>query len=1241
MAIVLHASASQPNDNGTYTTSPLVITPPTQMQAGDLVFVTVCLGRTSGTLSVSASGGQTWTSLTQRNQSYNRTRSFWCIFNGTWSANPSFVTSSGYNGIGRMLVFRPDNGTASTWVVDAAESSATYAAPAASPYTVTIPAVSTATPGALVIAAWTSRDDNTWGSLTSGWTVLSPAQIRNTSGTYQQSVTNAYKIQESAGSTGSVSQNQASNGGDAGTYIIIAFREVTSATPAPYVLIASAEMTETVEYGEAVKTPDAIEMSGQVVTNDFSIGTTVVEEAILGAFSVVEPSGASSIFPTPDPVGAEFSVLDEVVLYGAALQVPTPIAAASAQPVPSVEAEGLVEVGDAVDGVFDLGVPVPRVGLHPIPDVLEAVADQPEPVVLAEAVVALDAVVLESAVAATPETSVEAIGVVAEVSAEASQLTLAAVGPSTGAVSVTPEPVEAVAEQPELSLFARALIFIETAITGLFTPLAPAMAGAVIFVPDHIEIVAECLEPTGYGGALITPEPIVAEASTVDVVLEGQVAVSPEPIVGTFSPATDAAIVADTTAVVAEVSATAELVAPLIQGAGSMELYPDPIDALVDQPDPDISLGHTFEVGPVVGAFAVVEPVVDRTENPVVEVEPIGAELDQPENAFRIWHREVVSEAIAAESSLLTPIVRPQNIVTRQDWPIPGYYEMPVPSLSISSAPILIPAPLDVEASQPEPTVRARALVTLDHITGTLEQVDPNIGTAGNVTVNVAAIVGALGIVDGVETGEAFIEVEPVDGTGEALDPAVGTELETAVPADVIDAALELAEAAVTAEALIEPEPVDGEAGVLGHVVVAAALHAPDALEVTGEAVEPTLEVAGNLTVRPAILTGVLDVAADADVVVDAIVVPAPIDGAFDQPDPLVWMLSVTVEPEPVEGEFSQPTPSTAAGVTTTFGADPLEAYLSVASTPEVSISPTAVVAEIYAEASQPLTNLSGNVSVVPSPITGEFSTQTPLINSAIIGVTVAPAPIVAEWLLPYGFDWSIDAELVPVETDAVADQPSPTVALTNSPVVTPEPIAALAFVGVPTLAIDGGLLVAADHIGGTFTAVDPVVGREHTVSPDAVGGEFSLVAPYVAHGDVASVTAEPDAVDGQGSLAEPSVATTTSVTVSLSPVDAVASQRTPVVRCPCLVAVYLPVIAEASTGDALTLVNSARVVPSPLVGALTLHDATTVAISPAGTSANVAESPGRNRFVDVYGETRIKDAPPRARIVDVYLWRK
>ena len=223
MSITYFGSASTPIDTGTNTTNPTVVTPPGSMLAGDLVLMIAQARTSSGTLAISNAGGQSWTSETQQNQTNCRIRLFWCRFNGTWSANPSVSFGSTINHIVVMHVFRPSN-TSSVWQVDVAQVSGNFAVPPV-PRTVTIPGITTITDGALVFATWASTDDNTWGSLTAGWSTPGSAQYRNTSGS-DASQTHAYEVMAATGASGNVSKNQATLGGDAGAYLIIAFKAV-------------------------------------------------------------------------------------------------------------------------------------------------------------------------------------------------------------------------------------------------------------------------------------------------------------------------------------------------------------------------------------------------------------------------------------------------------------------------------------------------------------------------------------------------------------------------------------------------------------------------------------------------------------------------------------------------------------------------------------------------------------------------------------------------------------------------------------------------------------------------------------------------------------------------------------------------------------------------------------------------------------------------------------------------------
>jgi hypothetical protein len=222
-SITYFASASTPLDNHTNTANPTAVTPPGGMQEGDLVLMMAVSRASSGTLAISNAGGQSWTTEPQQNQTNCRIRLFWCRFNGTWSANPSVSFGNNNPHIVVIHVFRPPY-TSSLWEVDVAQVDGNFAAPSP-PRTVTIPGITTITDGALVFAGWASSDNNTWGSLTAGWSIPGLDQYRNSSGN-DQSETHAYRVMATAGASGNVSKNMTSGGGDAGAYLIIAFRAV-------------------------------------------------------------------------------------------------------------------------------------------------------------------------------------------------------------------------------------------------------------------------------------------------------------------------------------------------------------------------------------------------------------------------------------------------------------------------------------------------------------------------------------------------------------------------------------------------------------------------------------------------------------------------------------------------------------------------------------------------------------------------------------------------------------------------------------------------------------------------------------------------------------------------------------------------------------------------------------------------------------------------------------------------------
>lgn len=218
--ISIVGSASNPPDNGTKAGPTVSVTPPSGMQVGDVALI-IASYRASATLSVSNTGGQSWTALTQvANGTTNVSRIFYAVYNGSWSADPSITVGSGTLGLTVVMhVFRNVNPTS---VLDVAQTGGTFTAPA-NPRNVTITGINTNTDGAMVLAFWTTGDDNSWALQTAGWANIGLSQYRNLQGN-DTSISSAYITIPTAGASGNVINRQTVNGGDAGTRHILALK---------------------------------------------------------------------------------------------------------------------------------------------------------------------------------------------------------------------------------------------------------------------------------------------------------------------------------------------------------------------------------------------------------------------------------------------------------------------------------------------------------------------------------------------------------------------------------------------------------------------------------------------------------------------------------------------------------------------------------------------------------------------------------------------------------------------------------------------------------------------------------------------------------------------------------------------------------------------------------------------------------------------------------------------------------
>lgn len=217
-----------PTDNGTNTSQDWTVTIAGSgftFVTGDLVLI-YAWQRTSATITVDVTGGQTWNEIGGDNGTNNVSmNTFWCEYNGTWSADPSLNFSAGTNTNAIMVVFRPSDAS-TTW---ATEQISTQNQSAAA--TITMTGVTPNFNNSATVAAWFTADDNTWGSLTgTGWSKTNlSAQYRNTSGN-DMSGTFAYRLIGTAAATNDVSQTQTAVGNDATCTRRITFYESAPAT---------------------------------------------------------------------------------------------------------------------------------------------------------------------------------------------------------------------------------------------------------------------------------------------------------------------------------------------------------------------------------------------------------------------------------------------------------------------------------------------------------------------------------------------------------------------------------------------------------------------------------------------------------------------------------------------------------------------------------------------------------------------------------------------------------------------------------------------------------------------------------------------------------------------------------------------------------------------------------------------------------------------------------------------------
>jgi hypothetical protein len=261
-------------------------------QAGDLVVVVIQYRNLADTGTNeqtwnTETGGQLWNNTRGVSTASHHCRIFWCRFNGTWTADPSFSnydssqTPQGTLALTAVaMVFRPDS-AADHWVVCNGPLRGTFTA-GSTPFTKTITGLTPRRDDTVTLAVWSTADDNTWDSLSgTNWTQSGlSAQYRNTTGS-DQSLAIAYQLQGTAAATNNVSLNQATLGGDAGGTQIISFAAVTMPSGGPQGTVGYVQGDRTQYPGGGVTSMEATLSavgSGNAVVIAFNHETTSGEE---------------------------------------------------------------------------------------------------------------------------------------------------------------------------------------------------------------------------------------------------------------------------------------------------------------------------------------------------------------------------------------------------------------------------------------------------------------------------------------------------------------------------------------------------------------------------------------------------------------------------------------------------------------------------------------------------------------------------------------------------------------------------------------------------------------------------------------------------------------------------------------------------------------------------------------------------------------------------------------------------
>jgi len=185
---------------------------------GDLIVAQVFVRANTAPWLVGVTGGQDWNKTVVHVGANHSYATFFCRFNGTWAADPSFLNTSTEGTVGFIHVFRPTDPNA-RWGLEQ------YALGSGAGTGFTITGVTPRSQNTVSLATVVSIDDNEYVLTTPGrWSWPGIKQQRTTGGA-DGAISTVYLTQAAPSATGNVTLTQATLGADAGLTMVQVFAE--------------------------------------------------------------------------------------------------------------------------------------------------------------------------------------------------------------------------------------------------------------------------------------------------------------------------------------------------------------------------------------------------------------------------------------------------------------------------------------------------------------------------------------------------------------------------------------------------------------------------------------------------------------------------------------------------------------------------------------------------------------------------------------------------------------------------------------------------------------------------------------------------------------------------------------------------------------------------------------------------------------------------------------------------------